>query len=223
MLDPNNHFWSKDTNRFGYQMMMKMGWKDGKGLGVKEDGITTHVRIKKKNDSKGIGAEDMEEQWIVAGKEYQDILSSLNKVCGNKEENIIERPKTLMKFRPKKLMRSKQVSSYSTDDLNAIFGKSEVQKEPKQPVEIKEDPNIFTTKSSLSIQEYFKQKKQSKTKNQKRKRDKIEENEDPIQQEEELEENQIQQEDIEENQTQPEENQTKPKKKQSKKRRKNQQ
>ena len=42
-----------DTSRFGYQMLEKMGWKSGKGLGAKEDGQTTHVKVNKKNDNIG--------------------------------------------------------------------------------------------------------------------------------------------------------------------------
>lgn len=34
-------------------MMMKMGWKEGKGLGKDESGATTHVKIRKKIESDG--------------------------------------------------------------------------------------------------------------------------------------------------------------------------
>lgn len=30
-----------------------MGWSKGKGLGAKEDGITEHIRVSYKHDSKG--------------------------------------------------------------------------------------------------------------------------------------------------------------------------
>jgi Pin2-interacting protein X1 len=33
--DPRNTFWASDTSKFGYQMLLKMGWTEGKGLGVK--------------------------------------------------------------------------------------------------------------------------------------------------------------------------------------------
>lgn len=35
-------------------MLEKMGWSRGKGLGAREDGITEHIRISYKNDSKGL-------------------------------------------------------------------------------------------------------------------------------------------------------------------------
>ena len=44
---------SSDTSRFGYQMLTKMGWQSGKGLGAKEDGSTTHVKSVKRRDNLG--------------------------------------------------------------------------------------------------------------------------------------------------------------------------
>ena len=44
--------WS-DTSRFGYQMLTKMGWENGKGLGANEDGSTTHVKATKRRDNLG--------------------------------------------------------------------------------------------------------------------------------------------------------------------------
>ena len=34
-------------------MLQQMGWEEGKGLGAKEDGNTTHVRISRKKDNSG--------------------------------------------------------------------------------------------------------------------------------------------------------------------------
>ena len=34
-------------------MLEKMGWTNGKGLGVNEQGITEHVRVSFKNDTAG--------------------------------------------------------------------------------------------------------------------------------------------------------------------------
>lgn len=34
--------------------MEKMGWEKGKGLGVKEDGMTEHIKVKFKSDNKGL-------------------------------------------------------------------------------------------------------------------------------------------------------------------------
>jgi hypothetical protein len=38
-------------------MLQKMGWSQGKGLGKEEDGMATHVRVKKRSDNMGACAE----------------------------------------------------------------------------------------------------------------------------------------------------------------------
>lgn len=42
-----------DANKYGQKLMEKMGWSSGKGLGAKEDGVTEHIKVSYKNDSKG--------------------------------------------------------------------------------------------------------------------------------------------------------------------------
>ena len=42
-----------DRSKYGYRMLEQMGWSEGKGLGVKEDGDTQHIRISKKSDMSG--------------------------------------------------------------------------------------------------------------------------------------------------------------------------
>lgn len=42
-----------DSNKFGQKLLEKMGWSQGKGLGAQENGITEHVKLAYKNDSKG--------------------------------------------------------------------------------------------------------------------------------------------------------------------------
>ena len=33
--------------------MKKMGWEEGKGLGANEDGMTEHIKVRFKDDTKG--------------------------------------------------------------------------------------------------------------------------------------------------------------------------
>jgi len=42
-----------DKSKFGYKMLQKMGWSEGKGLGALEDGELEHVKVMKKCDTSG--------------------------------------------------------------------------------------------------------------------------------------------------------------------------
>lgn len=45
--------YSSDTSRFGYQLMTKMGWESGKGLGARESGQTSHIKASKRRNNLG--------------------------------------------------------------------------------------------------------------------------------------------------------------------------
>lgn len=45
------------TGGFGARMLAKFGWKDGEGLGKRNDGITDHIRVKQRKDGVGLGAD----------------------------------------------------------------------------------------------------------------------------------------------------------------------
>ena len=52
-VNPSCNLFSVDKTKFGFRMLEKMGWRDGRGLGVNEDGNKEHVKIHKKDDNLG--------------------------------------------------------------------------------------------------------------------------------------------------------------------------
>lgn len=82
LLDTQNKQWAEDKTKFGYRMLEKMGWKDGKGLGLNENGATEHIRVRKKLSASGVGATTAaREQWKVPAElasGLDDVLSRLS-------------------------------------------------------------------------------------------------------------------------------------------------
>ncbi|KAJ2484654.1 hypothetical protein EV174_002261 [Coemansia sp. RSA 2320] len=77
--DPRNTNWSSDKGRFGFKMLEKMGWSEGKGLGAKEDGMQEHVKIKLKTNNFGIGADKKNiRNWLENADGFSELLSRLN-------------------------------------------------------------------------------------------------------------------------------------------------
>ncbi|KAF7732892.1 PIN2/TERF1-interacting telomerase inhibitor 1 [Apophysomyces ossiformis] len=77
--DPNNLHWSKDESKFGFRMLMKMGWAPGKGLGINEDGNKEHVKIRLKDNTLGVGAtKKNEDNWLDNTDAFSRLLADLN-------------------------------------------------------------------------------------------------------------------------------------------------
>jgi Pin2-interacting protein X1 len=82
-----NKAWAEDTSSFGQRMLMKMGWKAGKGLGKEETGMTSHVKVEKKIDARGLGAAadplgEGNTKWAEQQQSFTGVLAALNKKYG---------------------------------------------------------------------------------------------------------------------------------------------
>jgi Pin2-interacting protein X1 len=58
LADTQNARWAKDKSKFGYQMLLKMGWSEGRGTGKNEDGMASHVVVRKRQDKLALGSEE---------------------------------------------------------------------------------------------------------------------------------------------------------------------
>ena len=62
-------------------MLVKMGWSEGKGLGRNEDGMSSHIRVKRKVESVGIGFEEDGQgnvAFVQQIQSFEQILADLN-------------------------------------------------------------------------------------------------------------------------------------------------
>ena len=130
--DTLNKAWARDKSRFGFAMLAKMGWQEGKGLGRNEDGMTTNIRVTKRTDALGIGAAPAgsggEAALTAAVSDYNALLASLSSsavgtsdaaaavVSGGGGGRIIAR------FARRGVLRQKNVAAYSAADLAAVLG-----------------------------------------------------------------------------------------------------
>ncbi|CAG8498819.1 2902_t:CDS:2 [Diversispora eburnea] len=77
--NPRNVAWSNDTKKFGHQMLLKMGWEPGKGLGLDENGVQENIKLSIKKDNLGIGASKKTvDNWLDNSTAFDELLKGLN-------------------------------------------------------------------------------------------------------------------------------------------------
>ncbi|GIY92976.1 hypothetical protein CEXT_588081 [Caerostris extrusa] len=176
--NPRGNLWTNDECSFGHTMLAKMGWSRGKGLGKNENGITENLKVNIRNGNTGVG---FKETLIgIDTREYDNVLENLNKHYGKsdkvKSENrSIEVRSQQFKNRLHygKFVKGKDISRYSTKDLDCIFLNTpkteEMEDSTETPVVIEQstDPSnkdsmpIF--KSQHNMADYFAEKLRQKS------------------------------------------------------------
>ncbi|XP_026500241.2 PIN2/TERF1-interacting telomerase inhibitor 1 [Vanessa tameamea] len=164
-LRAKNNAWSNDTNKFGQKMLEKMGWSAGKGLGAKENGMVDHVVAKYKNDERGLGFEDKNDQWTKHEDDFNALLANLSNAESNAEtlhsgvslEDKSKKSKARIHYH--KFTRGKDMSRYSEKDLANIFGKKSLKEKEEENLvqdDVKTSEQVFTEKGNMD--DYFKTK-----------------------------------------------------------------
>jgi Pin2-interacting protein X1 len=142
-----------EKESFAYNMMHRLGWQEGQGLGAKGQGITSHIKTKKKDDFMGVGRLEADKKavdWTINNSTYDQILSKLRaaheddahapststkapsdskkeaKKREKEEKRKSKKTKRLVRAqgRYKKRESAKFVKNYSATDLAAILGHS---------------------------------------------------------------------------------------------------
>ncbi|CAH1977783.1 unnamed protein product [Acanthoscelides obtectus] len=161
-LNPRGNQWAQDSNKFGQKILERMGWKHGKGLGAKENGITEHVKVSYKNDSKGMGYKGNDEQWTEHEDKFAALLSSLTGETESKPVAVssLEKKSQSSKARVHymKYTRGKDLSRYSEKDLACIFGKRSLKEDGEIAAKVEEPANNEYLINSGSMADYFKKK-----------------------------------------------------------------
>lgn len=76
-----------DKSGFGYRMLQKMGWKEDKGLGKNEDGMSVAVKVTKREEGLGLGVKQDaagNNGWNTTVTSFNSVLDLLNSTYGTK-------------------------------------------------------------------------------------------------------------------------------------------
>merc|ERR1711915_337318 len=77
-LNPRGTLWADDQNKFGQKLMEKMGWNKGEGLGKEGQGITEHIKVHHKDNTKGVGYKGKDDEWVKHVDAFENVLAALN-------------------------------------------------------------------------------------------------------------------------------------------------
>lgn len=132
-VNSQNKAWANDKTKFGYKMLCKMGWTEGKGLGLKENGIQEHIRTRKKCSNAGIGiVRKPTDAWNVPAKVAQglnDVLARLAPISSGEGTAAgaaeIKRADGGRGYYGRRASQ-KNVAAYSETALREIFGGGDV-------------------------------------------------------------------------------------------------
>ncbi|XP_008810115.2 PIN2/TERF1-interacting telomerase inhibitor 1 isoform X2 [Phoenix dactylifera] len=72
-----------------FRLMKQMGWEEGEGLGKDKQGIKGYVRVKNKQDNKGIGVDNPSNNWVFDTSQFDNILKRLKVQVAEPEEKGI--------------------------------------------------------------------------------------------------------------------------------------
>ncbi|KAJ3163338.1 PIN2/TERF1-interacting telomerase inhibitor 1 [Geranomyces variabilis] len=185
-LDPQNRAWKDDKSKFGLKMMQKMGWTEGKGLGINEDGQKEHVKVRLKENNLGLGADRRTiDNWLDNNSAFDALLKGM---AGNEDvaagattttttttETVVEQTEVAAAPAPaavsgrlyhrQKFRRNKAVSGFNAEQLSMILGvkhtptaaPDEPSPEAESPSEAVQDHPLLKV-AGTTVQDYFAQK-----------------------------------------------------------------
>ncbi|KAL0273447.1 UNVERIFIED_CONTAM: hypothetical protein PYX00_006109 [Menopon gallinae] len=179
-LNPGRQaLWKKEDSsgiKFGRELMEKMGWKVGQGLGVNEQGIKEPLKVAFQNDSKGMGFKDNGNEWIQQQQDFNELLSQLSSSKNVGEEDGKSTTQSLeeksrssrARVHYKKFTRGKDLANYSEKDLECILGgKKEQSKQSNEEDDVcefaEDEDETGLTVNAGSMVDYFAGKLKRKT------------------------------------------------------------
>nr|CCC91647.1 unnamed protein product [Trypanosoma congolense IL3000] len=89
--DPNGSRWMKSDSNIGRALLLRGGWAEGSGLGKERDGATTHVKVRQKDGTMGIGyAGSVQETWSTQAVAFADVLQRIKDAAATNNDSDVE-------------------------------------------------------------------------------------------------------------------------------------
>jgi len=141
---------------------LKMGWKNGDGLGANCHGMSEPIKPKINTESRGLGYDQKQDPWVAHNEEFEQLLKNLNSNSdgeGSKEkgdvagegEDVSGITKHALENKSKgsrsrihyqKFVKNKDLSKASLKDMSCIFGRSLEATVQLLPTSVMESPEI---------------------------------------------------------------------------------
>jgi len=129
-LDPRNQNWKNESNKedgsnLGANLMRKLGWKTGEGLGKNGQGMTINIKAHVKNNNYGIGMNSANQKdWVAGQEDFNAVLRMLNDEDTSvfKQDKLKVKRAIQRKSLSAKFVKAKDLSSSSKADMQALFG-----------------------------------------------------------------------------------------------------
>jgi hypothetical protein len=107
--DTRNVHWSK--NSIGSKLLMKMGWKEGTGLGREAQGTALALRAVRKADDAGIGAKDADVTGNDGWNQTTDTFASVLKHLKSHHSSISDDTDLLQGWYDEEEEKEEEISS----------------------------------------------------------------------------------------------------------------
>ncbi|ETV80230.1 hypothetical protein H257_06576 [Aphanomyces astaci] len=102
------------VSSFAKRQMEKMGWTEGKGLGKDEQGMATHIKVKRREENAGVGVEtkekeDQTNQWWY--NVYNNVASKIVVDASDDDDDAAAKAKKAKKKAKKELKRKRDADN----------------------------------------------------------------------------------------------------------------
>ena len=141
--NPNGLKNGGDHEKKGKSLLEKLGWSEGQGLGKSNQGRVDPITLKVKNDAKGVGFTGRAEATLSHQDDFESMLVNLATSHDNSaanspsDQNLHDSKSENVKRDRKRYHKSrsaKDISRYSSKDLEGIVGSSAKKRKAMEPI-----------------------------------------------------------------------------------------